>query len=388
MSVIEESRQRILTTGVGSLPRRHSLSDLLLARLNQQPYDPNALARETTEAVADVVRKQLSLGIDIVSDGEQSKTSFQLYIADRLTGLDPIEPAPGERRTRENTAFPSFYKDGAHSGSQRAKLACTGPIRYAGQKQLADDIGNFNAALKGADPVGTFIPSVSPSSCAGMMENKFYKNEEDHLLAVAEALREEYEGIVKAGFAVQIDDPRLAMHYMLAPDETPDDARKWARHRIEILNHALRNIPPDRVRHHTCYGINIGPRVSDFEMKYLADLIVTIRANYYSFEMANPRHEHEWAIWQSVKLPDDKVLLPGCITQASILVEHPELVAQRIVRLAKIVGRERVIASADCGFASTLYTNKPPEIEDEIVWAKFESLVEGARLASKALWAL
>jgi len=388
MSVIEESRQRILTTGVGSLPRRHSLSDLLLARLNQQPYDPNVLARETTEAVAEVVRKQLSLGIDIVSDGEQSKTSFQHYIADRLTGLDPIEPAPGERRTRENTAFPSFYKDGAHSGSQRAKLACTGPIRYAGQKQLADDIGNFNAALKGANPVGTFIPSVSPSSCAGMMENKFYKNEEDHLLAVAEALREEYEGIVKAGFAVQIDDPRLAMHYMLAPDETPDDARKWARHRIEILNHALRNIPPDRVRHHTCYGINIGPRVSDFEMKYLADLIVTIRANYYSFEMANPRHEHEWAIWQSVKLPDDKVLLPGCITQASILVEHPELVAQRIVRLAKIVGRERVIASADCGFASTLYTNKPPEIEDEIVWAKFESLVEGARLASKALWAL
>ena len=388
MSVIEESRQRILTTGVGSLPRRHSLSDLLLARLNQQPYDPNVLARETTEAVAEVVRKQLSLGIDIVSDGEQSKTSFQHYIADRLTGLDPIEPAPGERRTRENTAFPSFYKDGAHSGSQRAKLACTGPIRYAGQKQLADDIGNFNAVLKGADPVGTFIPSVSPSSCAGMMENKFYKNEEDHLLAVAEALREEYEGIVKAGFAVQIDDPRLAMHYMLAPEETPDDARKWARHRIEILNHALRNIPPDRVRHHTCYGINIGPRVSDFEMKYLADLIVTIRANYYSFEMANPRHEHEWAIWQSVKLPDDKVLLPGCITQASILVEHPELVAQRIVRLAKIVGRERVIASADCGFASTLYTNKPPEIEDEIVWAKFESLVEGARLASKALWAL
>jgi 5-methyltetrahydropteroyltriglutamate--homocysteine methyltransferase len=387
MSVIEESRRRIVTTGVGSLPRRHSLSDLLLARLNKQPYDPNVLARETTEAVAEVVRKQLVLGIDIVSDGEQSKTSFQHYIADRLTGLAPIEPAPGERRTRENTAFPSFYKDGVHSGSQRAKLACIGPIRYAGQKQLAADIANFNAALKTGQPVGTFIPSVSPSSCAGMMENKFYGSDEEHLLAVAEALREEYEGIVKAGFAVQIDDPRLAMHYMLSPEETADDARKWARHRIEILNHALRNIPPDRIRHHTCYGINIGPRASDFEMKYLADLIVTIRANYYSFEMANPRHEHEWEIWQTVKLPDEKVLLPGCITQASILVEHPELVAQRIVRLAKIVGRERVIASADCGFASTLYTNKAPEIEDEIVWAKFGSLVEGARLASKALWA-
>jgi 5-methyltetrahydropteroyltriglutamate--homocysteine methyltransferase len=391
MSVIDESRRRIVTTGVGSLPRRHALSDLLLARMMRQPFDANALARETTEAVAEVVHKQVGLGVDIISDGEQSKTSFQHYIADRLTGLEPVAPKAGERRTRENTAFPTFYKDGAHSGSQQARLACTGPIKYVGQKQLGEDIVNFKAALKsvplGVNPLGAFIPSVSPSSCAGTMENKYYKSEEAHLLAVAEALREEYEGIVAAGFEVQIDDPRLAMHYMMSPEETPEDSRKWARHRIEILNHALRNIPPDKIRHHTCYGINIGPRTSDFEMKYLADLIVTIRAKYYSFEMANPRHEHEWDIWQTVKLPDDKVLLPGCITQASVVVEHPELVAQRITRLAKIVGRERVIASADCGFASTLYTNKPPEIEPEIVWAKFESLVEGARLASKALWA-
>ncbi|MGA7430632.1 MAG: cobalamin-independent methionine synthase II family protein [Xanthobacteraceae bacterium] len=391
MSVIDESRRRIVTTGVGSLPRRHALSDLLLARMMRQPFDANALARETTEAVAEVVHKQVELGVDIISDGEQSKTSFQHYIADRLTGLEPVAPKAGERRTRENTAFPTFYKDGAHSGSQQARLACTGPIKYVGQDQLGEDIANFKAALKsvplGVNPLGAFIPSVSPSSCAGTMENKYYKSEEEHLLAVAEALREEYEVIVAAGFEVQIDDPRLAMHYMMSPEETPEDSRKWARHRIEILNHALRNIPPDKIRHHTCYGINIGPRTSDFEMKYLADLIVTIRAKYYSFEMANPRHEHEWEIWQTVKLPDDKVLLPGCITQASVVVEHPELVAQRITRLAKIVGRERVIASADCGFASTLYTNKPPEIEPEIVWAKFESLVEGARLASKALWA-
>ncbi|HEX4411930.1 MAG TPA: cobalamin-independent methionine synthase II family protein [Xanthobacteraceae bacterium] len=386
MSITEESRRRILTTGVGSLPRRDALSDLLLSRLMKQPYDQSLLTHETTEAVAEVVHKQIHLGVDIVSDGEQSKTSFQNYIADRLTGLEPITPKSGERRTRENVAFPNFYKDGAHSGSQPAKLACTGPIRYAGQKQLAEDIANFKAALKGASAVGTFIPSVSPSSCAGTMENRYYKSEEEHLLAVAEALREEYEGIVAAGFDVQIDDPRLAMHYMLTPEETPEDSRKWARHRIEILNHALRNIPPERIRHHTCYGINIGPRASDFEMKYLADLIVTIRAKYYSFEMANPRHEHEWQIWETVKLPDDKVLVPGCITQASQLVEHPELVAQRITRLAGMVGRERVIASADCGFASTLYTNKPPEIEPEIVWAKFASLVEGARLATKTLW--
>ena len=387
MSVTDESRRRILTTGVGSLPRRNSLSDLLLARMIGKPLDAKALERETAEAVAEVVHRQIELGVDIISDGEQSKTSFQHYIADRLTGLEPITPKAGEKRTRENAAFPTYYKDGAHSGSQQARLACTGPVKYSGQKQLAEDIANFKAALKGGNPAGVFIPSVSPSSCAGTMENKYYKSEEEHLLAVAEALREEYVGIVAAGFEVQIDDPRLAMHYMLSPNETPEDSRKWARRRIEILNHALRNIPPDKIRHHTCYGINIGPRVSDFEMKYLADLIVTIRAKYYSFEMANARHEHEWQIWETVKLPDDKVLLPGCITQASVLVEHPELVAQRITRLAKIVGRERVIASADCGFASTLYTNKPPEIEPEIVWAKFESLVEGARVASKAVWA-
>jgi 5-methyltetrahydropteroyltriglutamate--homocysteine methyltransferase len=386
MTIDDESRRRIMTTGVGSLPRRHSLSDLLLARLMKQSYDPKVLARETTEAVQEVVRKQLDLGIDIISDGEQSKTSFQHYIADRLAGLEPLKSPGGERRTRENVAFPTFYKDGAHSGSQPSRLACTGPIRYVGQSQLAADIANLKAAIGGTNPAGIFMPAVSPSSCAGMMANKFYASEEEFLVAVAEALREEYEAIVAAGFVVQIDDPRLAMHYMLSPDETPEESRKWARHRIEILNHALRNIPPDRIRHHTCYGINIGPRTSDFEMKYLADLIITIRAKYYSFEMANPRHEHEWQIWQTVKVPDDKVLVPGCITQASVVVEHPELVAQRITRLAGVVGRERVIASADCGFASTLYTDKPPEIEPEIVWAKFESLVEGAQLASNALW--
>ena len=230
------------------------------------------------------------------------------------------------------------------------------------------------------------MPSVSPSSCVGLMENRYYKSDEEHVFAVAEALREEYQAIAAAGFLLQIDDPRLAMHYMLSPDESVEEARAWARRRIEALNHALRDIPPERVRHHTCYGINMGPRTSDFELKHLADLIVTIRAGYYSFEMANPRHEHEWRVWENVKLPDGKVLMPGCITHASVIVEHPELVAERILRLAKIVGRERVMASSDCGFASTLAPNERPEIEPEIVWAKFSSLVEGARIASKALW--
>jgi len=386
MAALAERERRILTTHAGSLPRPGSLSALLFARMSKQPFDAAALPRETSEAVAETVRKQRDIGIDIVSDGEQSKTSFQHYIADRLSGLESITPKAGERQTRENMAFPGFYKGGAHSGSAQAKFACTGPIKYIGQKQLAEDLSNLKTALGAQAPVGVFVPSVSPSSCAGTMENRYYKTDEEHVVAVAEAMREEYEGIVAAGFQVQIDDPRLAMHYMLTPGESVEDTRKWARRRIEVLNHALRNIPPERVRHHTCYGINMGPRVSDLEMKHLVDLIVTIRAGYYSFEMANPRHEHEWRLWETVKLPEDKVLMPGCITHASVIVEHPELVAERIVRLAGIVGREHVIASSDCGFASTLAPNQPPEVEPEIVWAKFESLAAGARLATKTLW--
>ena len=387
MSRLDERHRRILTTHTGSLPRPDALSALLFARMTRQPCDAGELKRLTADAVATSVKTQADLGIDIVSDGEQSKTSFQAYAADRLAGIEPITPASGERRTRENISFPTFYRDGAQSGSARPRWACMGPIKYVGHEALAADLQNLRRALEGASAVDAFMPSVSPSSCAGFMKNRYYKSDEEHLLAVAEAMREEYEAIVAAGFQVQIDDPRLAMHYMLSPDEDIDEARVWARRRVEVLNHAVRNIPPERVRHHTCYGINMGPRVSDMEMKHLADIIVTIRAGFYSFEMANPRHEHEWRIWEHVKLPDDKVLIPGCITHASVIVEHPELVAERIVRLAKVVGRERVIAGTDCGFASTLVPGQRPEIEAEIVWAKFKSLAEGARLASEVLWA-
>jgi 5-methyltetrahydropteroyltriglutamate--homocysteine methyltransferase len=386
MSRLDERHRRILTTHTGSLPRPDRLSAMLFARMTRQPYDAGELARLTAESVAATVKMQADLGIDIVSDGEQSKTSFQAYAADRLAGIEPITPPAGERRTRENIAFPAFYRDGAHSGSARARWACTGPIKYIGHKALTADLQNLKSALQGAPPVNAFMPSVSPSSCAGFMENRYYKTDEDHVLAVAEAMREEYETISAAGFQVQIDDPRLAMHYMLSPDEGIEQARAWARRRVDVLNHALRNVPPERVRHHTCYGINMGPRVSDMEMKHLADIIVTIRAGFYSFEMANPRHEHEWRVWEHIKLPEDKVLIPGCITHASVIVEHPELVAERIVRLAKVVGRERVIAGTDCGFASTLVPGQRPEIEAEIVWAKFKSLAEGARLASELLW--
>ncbi len=386
MSRMNERTRRILTTHTGSLPRPDDLSDLLFAHMTHQPHDAALRQRRTTAAVAETVRQQTALGVDIVSDGEQSKTSFQIYATERLSGLSPLTLFAPIRRTRENMAFPAFYKGGLHSGSQPQKFAATGPISYIGGDLLRADIDNLKAALNGRDPVDVFMPSVSPSSCAGLMVNDHYATAEEHLYAVAEAMRVEYEAIVAAGFCVQIDDPRLAMHYMLTPEDDIEKTRAWARIRIAALNHALRNIPSNRVRHHTCYGINMGPRASDIELKYLADLIVTIKADFYSFEMANPRHEHEWRVWEHVTLPAEKILMPGCITHASVIVEHPELVAERVLRLASIVGRERVIASTDCGFASTLAPGTPPEIEPEIVWAKFASLVEGARLATERLW--
>src|SRR5260370_1370744 len=309
MSRLDERNNRILTTHTGSLPRPDALAGLLFAKMSKKPYDADDFSRQAREAVAAAVKMQVDLGIDIVSDGEQSKVSFQAYATDRLSGIEPITPRPGERRTRENVAFPTFYRGGAHSGSARSRWACTGPISYVGHDALATDLENLKRGLQGLRPIDAFVPSVSPSSCAGMMENRYYKSDEEHVFAVAEAMREEYETIVAAGFLVQIDDPRLAMHYMLTPDEGIDQARAWARRRVETLNHALRNIPQERVRHHTCYGINMGPRTSDMEMKHLADVIVTIRAGAYSFEMANPRHEHEWRAWNEVTLPDGKVTI-------------------------------------------------------------------------------
>jgi 5-methyltetrahydropteroyltriglutamate--homocysteine methyltransferase len=386
MTLIDERQRRIVTTHVGSLPRPTSLSAKLFARMMKQPYDAAAYPDELRDAVRAIVRQQAESGVDVVSDGEFSKISFQYYATERLGGIEPITPTSGQRLTRETKSFPTFYRDGSHSGTQPTKFACTGPIRYIGQAQLATDLENLKAAVAGAGRTDVFMPSVSPSSCVGLMINRYYKSDEEHVFAVAEALREEYKAIIDAGFMLQIDDPRLAMYYMLFPEVTVDEARAWARRRIEALNHALRDLPVERIRHHTCYGINQGPRTSDMELKNIADLIVTIRAGYYSFEMSNPRHEHEWRVWENVKLPDGKVLMPGCITHASVIVEHPELVAERILRLAKIVGRERVMASSDCGFASTLSPNERPEIEPEIVWAKFASLAEGARIATKTLW--
>jgi 5-methyltetrahydropteroyltriglutamate--homocysteine methyltransferase len=386
MPLAEERTRRILTTHVGSLPRDERLSRLLYAKLTGQPYDAVELARTTRDAVRGIVARQIEVGLAVIDDGEQSKTGFATYVTERLDGLERLPRAPKtEIATREIQAFPDFYRHG-HSGSARPRLACLHPIAYAGQAQLAADLDNLKAALEGQDPVDVFVPAASPSSVAGLLENRHYGSEEELVFAIAEAMRTEYEAIVGAGFQLQIDDPRLVMHYMLHPEASIADCRRWAESRIEALNHALRNIDPQRIRHHTCYGINMGPRVSDMELKHLADLILKIRAGHYLFEGANPRHEHEWRVWEHVSLPEGKILVPGVITHTSVLVEHPELVAERILRLAKIVGRERVMAGGDCGFASTLHPDTPPEIESAIVWAKMQSLVAGARIATKALW--
>jgi 5-methyltetrahydropteroyltriglutamate--homocysteine methyltransferase len=336
------------------------------------------------EAIDAVVRQQVEVGIDVVDDGEQSKPGFVAYVLDRVGGFTPRDDMPdGFLTTRETKAFPEFYSCG-HSGTALPRVATTQAITYTGQKQLRADIANLQAALKNVDVADVFMPAASPASIEAWQVNRYYKSDEECLYAIAEAMREEYEAIAAAGFMLQIDDPRLVMQHMLHPEMSIEDARRWIASRIAALNHALRNIPPERVRHHTCYGINMGPRTNDLEFRHVVDLVLTIRANFYSFEAANPRHEHEWRVWEYVKLPAGKAILPGVITQSSVLVEHSELVAERIQRFASVVGRENVIASADCGFAST--PRAVPEVHPRIVWEKFRSLTVGAQIASRALW--
>ncbi len=308
----------------------------------------------------------------------------------RLGGFErdtPEHQRPSFAGSREYLAFPEFYASsgqGRAPGSRPPHLVCTAPVTYRGGSLVATDIANLKAALAGTSGATAFMPAASPASIEGWNRNAFYKSEDEYLFAIADAMREEYRAIIDAGLMLQIDDPRIVSHYTATPGLSVAEMRRWAGPRVEALNHALRGIPEEMVRHHTCYGINMGPRVHDLELKHLADIILTIHAGAYSFEAANPRHEHEWRLWEEVKLPEGKALIPGVISHTTVLVEHPELIAQRLVRYAGVVGRERVIAGADCGFAS--HPSADPEIHPTIVWAKFEALVEGARLASKELW--
>jgi 5-methyltetrahydropteroyltriglutamate--homocysteine methyltransferase len=388
---MKQSAERILTTHVGSLPRPPDLLEMIQAKERGEPIDSGAFADRVKSTVAEVVRRQADAGIDIVADGEMGRFGFIPYVNERLAGLE-ARPNPVTQgtwaRSREHLAFPEYYAwaaqmPGAAGGAQRNQWVCTGPIAYKGQEALARDIDNLKAALGQVRCEEAFMPAVSPAQLAGWNKNEFYKTDEEFRVAVADALHEEYRAIVDAGLVLQIDDPQLASHYTTHPELDIAQCRNVAAATVELLNHALAGIPPERVRYHTCYGINMGPRVHDLELKHIVDIMLRINAGAYSFEAANPRHEHEWRVWEEAKLPEGKVLIPGVITHGSNFVEHPEAIAQRIARFAQAVGRQNVIAGADCGFASFSTTC---EVHPTVVWAKLAALGEGARLASQELW--
>lgn len=382
---MKRSTDRILTTHCGSLARPHDLLDLLKARATGVALE-DATARRVRSAVAEVVGKQVESGIDIPTDGEQSKTGFSSYASERLTGLTP---RPGARATTsyaaEVAAFPEYYQQyfshAMYGGAvvPMVPLVCTGPVSYRGQEAVQRDIDNLNVALDGVRLEDAFMPAVAPRG--GL--NEHYRTEEEYLYAVAEAMHTEYRAIVNAGFVLQVDDPFLTQVFG-DPALSAAARRRRAEMYVEALNHGLRGISPDRVRYHTCYGINEGPRVHDAPLADLVDVMLEVNAGAYSFEAANPRHEHEYHVWERVKLPDGKVLIPGVVTHASNIVEHPELIAERILRYARLVGRENVMAGTDCGFSSQATYH--PEVHPTVVWAKFRSMAEGARLATVELW--
>jgi 5-methyltetrahydropteroyltriglutamate--homocysteine methyltransferase len=385
---MKRSTDRILATHTGSLARPNDLLDLMKAKVKGELYDEEAYAERTRSAVAEVVRKQAESGIDIVTDGEQGKPGFFAYVRERLAGFEPKGPDRGARKewAAEVAAFPEYYEQYfsrrmmGGSIAPRTPLVCTGPVSYRGQEAIKKDIENLKAALRGLSVEEAFMPAVAPS---GVGNNEYYSTEEEYLQAVGEALRTEYQAIVDAGFILQVDDPWLTEVYGDASLSSAE-RRKIGERSIEALNHALRGIPAEKIRFHTCYGINEGPRVHDASLKEIVDIILKVNAGAYSFEAANPRHAHEYHVWETVKLPEGKAIIPGVITHASNIVEHPELIAERITRFAKLVGRENVIAGSDCGFSSQATYN--PEVHPTVVWAKFKAMAEGARLATKELW--
>ena len=387
---------RILTTHTGSLPRPPDLVALLNARELGEPFDRAAFAGRVARAIDEIVHRQVATGIDVIGDGEHSKFNWMAYARARLEGLAEIDsPVRFRGATRDNTAFAAAYEDlrimhAARSGTLVAKrtarpraLVCAGPIRYVGHEELATDIENLKSSLQGVAPEEVFMTAISPSNLELYYENRHYPSDEDYLLALGEAMRVEYLAITEAGFVLQIDDPRMATHYNRQIGATIEDCRRFIVLRVEALNHALRGIPEERIRFHTCYSVNIAPRVHDFELRHFVDLMLKVRVGAYVVEAANPRHEHEWALWREVRLPDDKLLIPGVVSHCVHLVEHPELVAQRIERFAGVVGRERVIAGTDCGFGTS---GAGDEVHPDVAWAKLAALVEGARIASGRLW--
>lgn len=384
---MQRSTDRIYTTHVGSLPRPAPLLDLMTAGAGGGVVDPGELAAAERAAVADVVGRQRSAGLDVIGDGEQSKAGFSAYVGQRLGGFEPRPERRSLHRFQvEIDAFPEYYEEyfkGAMTGGSAVPsvpLVCTGPVTYTGRDRLRQDLENLRAAVGDADADQVFVPAVGPGGVGG---NEYYPTESAYLNAVADALRVEYLAIIEAGFTLQVDDPFMTevFSYSSAPLAERTAA---AQRSVAAINRALRGIPRDRVRMHTCYGINQGPRVFDASLGDLIEILLTVNAGALSFEAANPRHEYNHHVFESVKLPDGFVLLPGVISHSTSIVEHPDTIADRIVRFAERVGRENVVASADCGFSSQATYH--PEIHPRITWAKFEALAEGARRATARLW--
>jgi 5-methyltetrahydropteroyltriglutamate--homocysteine methyltransferase len=387
--VMKRSTKRILTTHVGSLIRPKRLLDLLRARQGGQT-DDRSYADCLKESVAGVVRRQAEAGIDIVDDGEFGKNiSWSQYALERLSGFErrlvPLEANPfvaGADRAR----FKEFYAemDAQQAPSSDWDSVCVGPITYTGIQALQRDIDDIKTALKGVAVEEAFLPVAAPASVIPDRKNEFYRNDEEMFQALAQAMRTEYRAIAGSGLLLQLDDARAAVTYdRMVPPASFADYRKWLEHQIEVLNLAIEGIPQDRIRYHVCWGSWPGPHTTDVPLKDIVDILMKANVGAFLIEGANPRHEHEWEVWQNVKLPDGKILIPGVISHATNIVEHPELIAQRIVRYANALGRESVIAGTDCGFAQGPFHRR---VHPSIMWAKLEALTQGARLASNQLW--
>jgi 5-methyltetrahydropteroyltriglutamate--homocysteine methyltransferase len=382
---MKRSVNRILTTHVGSLVRPPELVELA----SRSRIDPSARPEYETYlhlAVADVVRKQASVGIDIVNDGEYGKANWANYILDRISGF---EIRPHERRPilwlgRDRERFPEVVaRELPHLAQGTVTQACIGPVKHLDRQSMDRTISDLKAAVASVAVEEAFLTVVAPASTAYDGVNEYYPTEKEYVFAIADALRHEYEAVYRAGLIVQVDDAVLANMYDELVQTSPHRYREWAQLRVDALNHALTGIPEDRVRYHVCFGSWHVPHLSDAPLEELVDLILGVRAGAYSIEAANPRHEHEWRVWRNGRLPGGKILIPGVVTHHTIVVEHPRLVADRIIRFANLVGRENVIAGTDCGFAQTEIIQR---VHPSVMWAKLEALVAGARLATEELW--
>jgi len=378
---MRRSTDRILTTHTGSLPRPPKVVDLLLREKKDGGADPAALDAAVRDAIAEVIARQKAAGIDVINDGEQGRTDYTVHVIDRLTGFEGQSDAPrgtGEPEFPELAAILSQF-----ASPFQHRPACSGPVAWKDFAAAEADIARSKAAMSKAGVEEPFMTSPSPGQIARYLKNNHYKTDEAYLHALADVMRREYRAIVDAGFVLQLDCPDLAMSYGLYPGISIADYRKIITVNVEALNHAVRDLPPERMRMHVCWGSTLGPHHNDVPLQDIADIILKGRPQAVSFPGANPRHGHEWKIWQTVKLPDDKVIIPGVIDSTSNFVEHPELVADRIGQYAGVVGRENVIAGVDCGFGT--FAGRV-QVDTKIVWMKLASLAEGARLASKQLW--